>query len=242
MKMEMLSTQDEESGAEPRALIAERKAYVRNDEGQLVVYVPEDPGTSDPARTLTLDMDDDVRAFKRKARRLARQMNMGLDEIEIRQTTEYGELVAHMRQLTQSMLVAGLDTHQAAKLVQTLSYWMLRYGLTVFEHDELVRNLHALINPMRAPWKAVPCSTDSPTSSATAPSTPCQVNAPARFMTNCGSTLSFLPTATLADQAWYLSMENRATATLTTTAECGWTTPSHVVLNSSARTSTTPAT
>ena len=29
-----------------------------------------------------------------KARRLARQMNMGLDEIEIRQTTEYGELVA----------------------------------------------------------------------------------------------------------------------------------------------------
>ena len=82
---------------------------------------------------------------------LARQMNMGLDEIEIRQTTEYGELVAHLRQLTQSMLVAGLDTHQAAKLVQTLSYWMLRYGLTVFEHDELVRNLHALINPMRAP-------------------------------------------------------------------------------------------
>ena len=131
-----------------RALIAERKAYVRNDEGQLVVYVPEDPGTSDPARTLALNMDDDVRDFKRKARRLARQMNMGLDEIEIRQTTEYGELVAHMRQLTQSMLVAGLDTHQAAKLVQTLSYWMLRYGLTVFEHDELVRNLHALINPM----------------------------------------------------------------------------------------------
>ena len=132
-----------------RTLIAQRKAYIHNDEGQLVVYVPEDPGTSDPDRTL--NMDDDVRAFKRKARRLAGQMNMGLDEVEIRQTTEYGELVAHLRQFTQAALVAGLDNHQAAKLVQTLSYWMLRYNLTVFEHDEIIRNLHALINPMRAP-------------------------------------------------------------------------------------------
>ena len=134
-----------------RALIAQRKAYVRNDEGQLVVYVPEITHASEPARSLGLGMDEEVRAFKRKARALGGQISMGLDEIEIRQTTEYGELVAHLRQLTQPTLVAGLDTHQAAKLVQTLSYWMLRYGLTVFEHDEIVRNLHALINPMRAP-------------------------------------------------------------------------------------------
>ena len=134
-----------------RALIAQRKAYVRNAEGQLVVYVPEITHATEPARSLGLGMDEEVRAFKRKARALGGQISMGLDEIEIRQTTEYGELVAHLRQLTQPTLVAGLDTHQAAKLVQTLSYWMLRYGLTVFEHDELVRNLHALINPMRAP-------------------------------------------------------------------------------------------
>ena len=134
-----------------RALIAQRKAYVRNAEGQLVVYVPEITHASEPARSLGLGMDEEVRAFKRKARALGGQISMGLDEIEIRQTTEYGELIAHLRQLTQPTLVAGLDTHQAAKLVQTLSYWMLRYGLTVFEHDELVRNLHALINPMRAP-------------------------------------------------------------------------------------------
>ena len=134
-----------------RALIAQRKAYVRNAEGQLVVYVPEITHASVPARSLGLGMDEEVRAFKRKARALGGKISMGLDEIEIRQTTEYGELIAHLRQLTQPTLVAGLDTHQAAKLVQTLSYWMLRYGLTVFEHDELVRNLHALINPMRAP-------------------------------------------------------------------------------------------
>ena len=134
-----------------RALIAQRKAYVRNDEGQLVVYVPEITHASQPARSLGLGMDEEVRAFKRKARALGGQISMGLNEIEIRQTTEYGELIAHLRQLTQPTLVAGLDTHQAAKLVQTLSYWMLRYGLTVFEHDEIVRNLHALINPMRAP-------------------------------------------------------------------------------------------
>ena len=134
-----------------RALIAQRKAYIRNDEGQLVVYVPEITHASEPARNLGLGMDEEVRAFKRKARALGGKISMGLDEIEIRQTTEYGELIAHLRQLTQPTLVAGLDTHQAAKLVQTLSYWMLRYGLTVFEHDEIVRNLHALINPMRAP-------------------------------------------------------------------------------------------
>ena len=134
-----------------RALIAQRKAYVRNAEGQLVVYVPEITHASEPARSLGLGMDEEVRAFKRKARALGGQISMGLDEIEIRQTTEYGELIAHLRQLTQPTLVAGLDTHQAAELVQTLSYWMLRYGLTVFEHDEIVRNLHALINPMRAP-------------------------------------------------------------------------------------------
>ena len=62
-----------------RTLIAQRKAYIHNDEGQLVVYVPDAPSTNDPARTL--NMDDDVRAFKRKARRLAGQMNMGLDEV-----------------------------------------------------------------------------------------------------------------------------------------------------------------
>ena len=67
-----------------RALIAQRKAYVRNAEDQLVVYVPENPDTSDPARTIALNMDDDVRAFKRKARSLAGQMNMSPDEIKLR--------------------------------------------------------------------------------------------------------------------------------------------------------------
>ena len=52
-----------------RALIAQRKAYVRNAEGQLVVYVPEITHASEPARTLGLGMDEEVRAFKRKARR-----------------------------------------------------------------------------------------------------------------------------------------------------------------------------
>ena len=42
--------------AEPNRSSTDRrtKAYVRNDEGRFVVYVPEDPGTSDPALTLTL--------------------------------------------------------------------------------------------------------------------------------------------------------------------------------------------
>ena len=86
-----------------RALIAQRKAYVRNAEGQLVVYVPEITHASEPARSLGLGMDEEVRAFKRKARALGGQISMGLDEIEIRQTTEYGELIAHLRQLTQPL-------------------------------------------------------------------------------------------------------------------------------------------
>ena len=40
-----------------RTLIAQRKAYIHNDEGQLVVYVPEDPGTSDPARALNMSFE-----------------------------------------------------------------------------------------------------------------------------------------------------------------------------------------
>src|SRR6056300_1566220 len=143
-------------GFRARALIAQRKAYIHNDEGQLVVYVPDEPGTSDPARTIALNMDDDVRAFKRKARRLAGQMNMGLDEIEIRQETEEGVLVAHLRQLQQAALVAGLDSDQAAKLVQTFTYWMLRRDINVHEHEELIRNTHNLLNPMRAPVQGAP--------------------------------------------------------------------------------------
>ena len=67
-----------------RALIAQRKAYIRNDEGQLVVYVPEITHASEPPRSLGLGMDEEVRAFKRKARRLAGQMNMSPDEIKLR--------------------------------------------------------------------------------------------------------------------------------------------------------------
>jgi len=35
--------------------------------------------------------------------------------------------------------------------MQPLSHWMLRRGLNVHEHEELVNNLHQLINGMRAP-------------------------------------------------------------------------------------------
>ena len=153
-------------------------------------------------------MDEEVRAFKRKGSRSWRPNQHGPDEIEIRQTTEYGELIARLRQLTQPTLVAGLDTHQAAKLVQTLSYWMLRYGLTVFEHDELVRNLHALINPMRPVEGGALLNRQSDLQRDSAVNTvPGQRTT--WFMTNCGSTLSFLPTAILAAQAWCPLMENR---------------------------------
>ena len=42
----------------------------------------------------------------------AGKLNMGLDEGRIRQTTDFGELVATLAQLSQPTLVAGLDTHQ----------------------------------------------------------------------------------------------------------------------------------
>ena len=132
-----------------RSMIEQRSAYTRNDEGNLVVYVPDE--TQPVAPTSTTAWDDEVRAFKRKAGRLGGQLNMGLEKVEIHQTTDFGELVATLHQMSQPDLVAGLDSDQAAKLMQTFTYWMLRQHLSVFEHDELVRNLHALLNPMRAP-------------------------------------------------------------------------------------------
>jgi hypothetical protein len=134
-----------------KAMIAERSAYVRNDEGQLVVYVPENEHDETPQPQRVSTLDEDARAVARRAKRLGRQLGLNFDELEIRQQTEDGELVAHLRQAIQPALVAGLDSDQAAQLVQMFSYWMLRQDISVHDHDELVRNLHELINPMRAP-------------------------------------------------------------------------------------------
>jgi hypothetical protein len=134
-----------------KAMIAERSAYVRNDEGQLVVYVPENEHDETPQPQRISTLDEDARAVARRAKRLGRQLGLNFDELEIRQQTEDGELVAHLRQAIQPALVAGLDSDQAAQLVQMFSYWMLRQDISVHDHDELIRNLHELINPMRAP-------------------------------------------------------------------------------------------
>ncbi|MCH1540942.1 MAG: hypothetical protein L7S56_05875 [Candidatus Poseidonia sp.] len=131
-----------------RTMIEQRKAYVRNDEGDLSVYVPPNQ-TPESQRASTLQ--EDARSLKRDAQELGQQLGLGLDEIEIRRETPEGVLVAHLKQLMTPAVVAGLDSEQAAKLMQTISYWMLRQHLTVFEHDELVRNLHQLINSMRVP-------------------------------------------------------------------------------------------
>ena len=64
-----------------RAKIAERAAYIRNDEGNLVVYVPEQE-TPEPQRASTLE--EDARTLKRDAQRLGQQLGLGLDEIEVR--------------------------------------------------------------------------------------------------------------------------------------------------------------
>lgn len=72
-----------------RTKIAERAAYVRNDEGNLVVYVPETE-TPEPQRLSTLD--EDARTLKREAQRVAQQLGLGLDEIELRRNTPEGTL------------------------------------------------------------------------------------------------------------------------------------------------------
>lgn len=133
-----------------RTKIAERAAYVRNDEGNLVVYVPENENEEAPRTQRASTLDEDARALKRRAQRLGRQLGLGFDELEIRRNTPEGTLVAHLKQLTPAIL-AGLDSDQAAKLVQTFTYWMLRQDLNVHEHEDVVRNLHELINPMRVP-------------------------------------------------------------------------------------------
>ena len=67
---------------------------------------------------------------------------------------------------------------------------MLRYGLTVFEHDELVRNLHALINPTSPRRRRCPAS--APTVQLPRDGlSHCPVNVLTVFATNCGS--AFLP-------------------------------------------------
>ena len=130
-----------------RSMIEGRDAYVHNDEGHLVVYVPEQQIPS-PQRASTLDKD--AHALKRDAQRLGQQLGLGLDEIEVRRETPEGVLIAHLKQMAPGLL-AGLDSEQAAKLMQTISFWMLKQDINVYEHEELVRNLHELINGMRVP-------------------------------------------------------------------------------------------
>ncbi len=130
-----------------RSMIEGRDAYVHNDEGHLVVYVPEQQ-TPSPQRASTLV--EDAHTLKRDAQQLGQQLGLGLDEIEVRRNTPEGVLIAHLKQMAPSLL-AGLDSEQAAKLMQTLSYWMLRQNISVHDHDEFVRNLHQLINGMRVP-------------------------------------------------------------------------------------------
>ena len=130
-----------------RSMIEGRDAYVHNDEGHLVVYVPEQQ-TPSPQRASTLV--EDAHTLKRDAQQLGQQLGLGLDEIEVRRETPEGVLIAHLKQMAPGLL-AGLDSEQAAKLMQTLSYWMLRQNISVHDHDEFVRNLHQLINGMRVP-------------------------------------------------------------------------------------------
>lgn len=130
-----------------RNMIAQRAAYQRNSDNQLVVYVPDEQ-TPAPQRASTLD--EDTLALKRDAQRLGQQLGLGLDEIEVRKETPDAVLIAHLKQMSTAVL-AGLDSDQAAKLMQTLTYWMLRQNLSVHDHDEFVRNMHQLINGMRVP-------------------------------------------------------------------------------------------
>jgi len=130
-----------------RNMIEQRAAYRRNEDDQLVVYVPEQQ-TPPPQRASTLD--EDTLELKRDAQRLGQQLGLGLDEIEVRRETPDAVLIAHLKQMSTAVL-AGLDSEQAAKLMQTLTYWMLRQNLSVHEHDEFVRNMHQLINGMRVP-------------------------------------------------------------------------------------------
>ena len=65
------------------------------------------------------------------------------------------------------MLVAGLDSDQAAKLMQTITCWLLRQDINVHEHEELVRNTHNLLNPMRAPVQGAPLLNRLPTCAET---------------------------------------------------------------------------
>ena len=130
-----------------RNMIEQRAAYRRNEDNQLVVYVPEQQ-TPPPQRASTLD--EDTLELKRDAQRLGQQLGLGLDEIEVRRETPEAVLIAHLKQMSTAVL-AGLDSEQAAKLMQTLTYWMLRQNLSVHEHDEFVRNMHQLINGMRVP-------------------------------------------------------------------------------------------
>ena len=130
-----------------RSMIEDRVAYKRDDEGNLVVHVPENqPITSSRSSTL----DEDAHKLKRDAQRLGQQLGLGLDELEVRRETPEGVLIAHLKQMTPA-LVAGLDSEQAAKLMQTFTHWMLQRDINVYEHEELVNNLHQLINGMRAP-------------------------------------------------------------------------------------------
>jgi len=136
-----------------RQMIQQREAYTLGEEGTLSVYVPADQ-TPKPQRVSTLE--EDARRLKRDAQQLGQQLGLGLDEIEVRRETPEGVLVAHLKQLMTPSVVAGLDSEQAAKLMQTLSYWMLRQDISVHDHDELIRNLNNLLNPMRAPVQGSP--------------------------------------------------------------------------------------
>lgn len=130
-----------------REMIENNSAYVIDDDGQLVLYAQD----LEPNLTLQDEqLEEQIRKLKNDAQHIGQSIGLGLDAVEIRRDTAGGQIVAHLKQMTMAY-VAGLDSHQAAHLMQTISMMMLNQDITVFEHDELVRNLHTLIDSLRAP-------------------------------------------------------------------------------------------
>ena len=130
-----------------RKHIENNTAYVIDNEGELVLY-----GQDSDINYLSNDvhLEEQIRKLKNDAQDIGQSIGLGLDAVEIRRNTENGQIVAHLKQMSMAF-VAGLDSHQAAHLMQTISMMMLNRDITVFDHDELVRNLHNLIDSLRAP-------------------------------------------------------------------------------------------
>ncbi|MEK9731495.1 MAG: hypothetical protein VW230_07025 [Candidatus Poseidoniales archaeon] len=130
-----------------REMIENNSAYVLDDEGQLVMYVQ---ATEPNLSTSEEHLEEQIRKLKIDAQNIGQSIGLGLDGVEIRRNTSNGQIIAHLKQISMAY-VAGLDSHQAAHLMQTISMMMLNQNITVFEHDELIRNLHTLIDSLRAP-------------------------------------------------------------------------------------------